>query len=215
MAGLHASDADAEVESLVAIRDPPAHQHRRSAELEAVIEDGHATVRAYVALGSNLGDRAQHIRDACTQMAALPTVSGMQCSALYETAPMGPQDQPDYLNAVCAFDYTGTARGLMMQLQQLERTHGRTEPGRRWGARPLDLDILLFGEQCIDEPDLRVPHIGLAQRSFVLWPLAELMPELHIPGKGPVRSLQEHCPRFGIHEYRAVRSCGGCNRLCE
>ena len=158
--------------------------------------------RVYVALGSNLDGREEHLRRAVQDIARLDGVSGLVCSSLYETAPMGPQDQPDYLNAVCRFDYSGTARALMGQLQAVEREHGRQAGGRRWGERPLDLDIALFGEQIISEPDLIVPHAGLAERSFVLWPLAELDEALVVPGKAgeavAIRELQKHCQRFGI-----------------
>lgn len=160
--------------------------------------------RVHVALGSNLEDREGHLGRALGDMAALDGVSGLVCSSLYETEPMGPQDQPDYLNAVCRFDYRGTARVLMGQLQAIERAHGRQSDGRRWGERPLDLDIVLFGEQLINEPDLIVPHAGLAERSFVLWPLAELDADLTMPGRGgkaaTVSELQRHCQRFGIRK---------------
>jgi 2-amino-4-hydroxy-6-hydroxymethyldihydropteridine diphosphokinase len=89
----------------------------------------------------------------------------------------------------------------MMQLQELERQHGRQGGGQRWGARPLDLDILLFGDATIDEPDLTIPHIGLSQRSFVLWPLMELAPELVVPGLGSIRALQQGCQKFGIRRH--------------
>ncbi len=159
-------------------------------------------MQVHVALGSNLGDRESHLRRALGDIADLEGVSMLVCSSLYETAPMGPQDQPDYINAVCRFDYRGTARALMGRLQSIEREHGRLANGRRWGERPLDLDIILFGEQIIDEPDLSVPHPGLSERSFVLWPLAELDENLTVPGgRGQGKSvvqLQQQCPRLGI-----------------
>lgn len=163
---------------------------------------GQSRERVYVALGSNLGDRAQQLISALHAIADLEAVSHLVCSSLYETEPMGPQDQPDYLNAVCVFDYGDSARELLGQLQVIEHVHGRQSGGRRWGERPLDLDIVLFGEHLISEPDLIVPHKGLAERSFVLWPLAELEPSLAIPGEGaaagPVVQLQKHCQQFGI-----------------
>ncbi len=158
-------------------------------------------VKVYVALGSNLGQREEHIRSALDDMAALPEVSSLQGSSLYETEPMGPQDQPDYINAACGFDYCGSARLLMEQLQGIEKQHGRQEGGQRWGARPLDLDILLFGDQRIEEPDLTIPHIGLAERSFVLWPLMELNPALMVPRMGSIQDLQRQCQQFGIKRY--------------
>lgn len=162
----------------------------------------HSPARVHVALGSNLGDRGAHLRRALQDIACLEGVSALTCSSLYETAPMGPQDQPDYLNAVCRFGYTGTARELMRRLQAIEREHGRQAGGRRWGERPLDLDIVLFGEQLISEPDLIVPHVGLAERSFVLWPLAELDETLLVPDQQGrslnITQLQQNCPRLGI-----------------
>ncbi len=155
-----------------------------------------------MALGSNLGDREGHLRRALQDIANLPEVSELVCSSLYETAPMGPQDQPDYLNAVCRFDHTGTVRGLMGRLQAIEQEHGRQTGGRRWGERPLDLDILLSGAQLISEPDLVVPHPGLVDRSFVLWPLAELDENLVVPGElgqgRTIRQWQQQCQRLGI-----------------
>lgn len=154
--------------------------------------------QVYVALGSNLGERARHIEQAAEQILTLQESANLQLSSLYETDPMGPQDQPDYLNAVCAFDWTGTARILLGKLQEIERTHGRVKTTQRWSARPLDLDILLFDQAQLNESDLRIPHIGIAQRSFVLWPLAELAPDLHIPDLGSVQSLMSDCQTFGI-----------------
>lgn len=159
-------------------------------------------LRVFVALGSNLGEREQHISHACREISALPDVSELRCSSVFETDPMGPQDQPDYLNAVCQFDYRGSARTLLSQLQTIEKAHGRVKSTRRWTARPLDLDILLFGDQQIDEPDLQIPHIGIAERSFVIWPLLELQPDLSIPGLGAVVELKEQCQEFGIQKYK-------------
>lgn len=165
-------------------------------------------VRVFVALGSNLGDRREHIEAACVDIASLEGIDGLVCSSIYETEPMGPQDQPDYLNAVCAFDYIGTAHALLSQLQEIERQHGRVHGGMRWGARPLDLDIVLFGDEVIDEPDLKVPHIGLAERSFVLWPLVEIAPGTIVPGLGSVDVLRLHCQQFGIRRHDAGRTSG-------
>ena len=155
-----------------------------------------------MALGSNLGEREQHIRDACAEISALNGVGELRCSSLFETDPMGPQNQPDYLNAVCQFYYSGSAHKLLNELQVIEKAHGRVKTTRRWTARPLDLDILLFGDQQINEPELRIPHIGIAERSFVIWPLLELQPDLSIPGLGAVRELKKQCQEFGIQKYK-------------
>lgn len=152
-------------------------------------------------MGSNLGQREEHIRLAFDEIAALPGVSSLQGSSVYETNPMGPPDQPNYLNAACGFDYRGAARLLLEELQGIERQHGRQAGGLRWGARPLDLDILLYGDQRIEAPELTIPHIGLAERAFVLWPLMELDPALRVPGLGAIADLQYQCQQFGIKRH--------------
>lgn len=157
--------------------------------------------RAYVAIGSNLGDREAHIRQACTDIETLAICSNLLCSSVYETDPMGPQNQPDYLNAVCQFDCESSAEQLLVQLQAIEQVHGRARTKERWTARSLDLDILVFGDQQIDSLNLTVPHVGIAERSFVLWPLAELNAAMDIPGHGPIQRLLAHCERFGIRKF--------------
>lgn len=157
--------------------------------------------RVFVALGSNLGDRQQHIADACQDIEALEGCDNLQSSSLYQTAPMGPQDQPDYLNAVCCFYYTGTPQQLLAQLQSIEQRHGRVRTTERWTARPLDLDMLLYGNRQINEPLLTVPHVGIPDRSFVVWPLMELDEHLVIPGMGSVVELSKGCQKFGIKRY--------------
>jgi len=160
-----------------------------------------AATRVFVALGSNLGDRQQHLESAVTEIGKLNTVARLSVSSTYETDPMGPQNQPDYLNAVCVFDYTGTPRVLLTQLQAIESSHGRVKSTERWIARPLDLDILLFGDEQVKEPDLQIPHSGIADRSFVLWPLRELDSALEIPGLGLVGDLCQNCEQFGIRRF--------------
>lgn len=155
----------------------------------------------FVALGSNLGDRENHIRRGLVELAELADSTHFMASSIYETDPMGPQNQPDYLNAVCRFDYAGTPFSLLTELQAIERAHGRARVSERWTARALDLDILLFGNRVVAEAELQIPHVGIAHRSFVLWPLAEIAPELHIPGVGKVSDLSGSCPRFGIKLY--------------
>jgi len=152
----------------------------------------------YVALGSNLGDRASHINLAAQQIEALAECSNLVCSSLYETAPMGPQQQPDYLNAVCRFECTLDPHELLAALKTLEQQHGRVQTTERWTARPLDLDIILFGQLSIQSDALTIPHVGVAHRSFVLWPLAELDDSLIIPGVGAVKELMQTCEQYGI-----------------
>ncbi|MFK7857569.1 MAG: 2-amino-4-hydroxy-6-hydroxymethyldihydropteridine diphosphokinase [Granulosicoccus sp.] len=161
--------------------------------------------KVFVALGSNLGDREAHLLQGVQDIEQIVDCSGTVSSSIYETNPMGPQDQPDYLNSVCSFQCDLEPMKLLAELKQIERQHGRTQSTQRWTARPLDLDILLFGDRQIDTQSLTIPHIGIAQRSFVLWPLAELDETLQVPGLGSVSELMERCQRFGIKSYRSVR----------
>ena len=138
---------------------------------------------AFVALGSNLGDRRAHI---CRALELLDAAAGIELdgvSTIIETAPVGPGDQGAYLNGVCRIMTSLSARNLLEQLLSIERMCGRRrDPSTRWGPRTLDLDLLIYGETTIDEPGLTVPHPRLADRMFVLRPLAELVPDLVIPG---------------------------------
>jgi len=111
---------------------------------------------------------------------------------------MGPQDQPDYLNAVVGLQTELSAFDLLNELQRIENQHGRLRDGERWGPRTLDLDLLLYAEEVIDTPELSVPHPGIAERSFVLLPLSELAPDLVVPNKGAVSNLLDQCRQFDI-----------------
>ena len=134
--------------------------------------------RAYVGLGSNLGDRAAHLQFAVRGLAARAGAV-VAVSPVYETEPVGGPPQPDYLNAVVALDTELDARGLLGVAKALEREAGRDlDDAPRWSARPLDIDILLVGDVRVSEPDLVVPHPRIHQRAFVLAPLADLAPDL-------------------------------------
>jgi 2-amino-4-hydroxy-6-hydroxymethyldihydropteridine diphosphokinase len=135
---------------------------------------------AYVGLGSNLGDREELIRRA----AAL--IGATRLSSIVETEPWGYEDQPRFLNAVAQIETPLGARDLLDRLLEVERDLGRERVGPRWGPRTVDLDLLLYGDEEIDEPGLVVPHPRLAERLFVLEPLAELVPAQRIPGVGTV-----------------------------
>ncbi|MDZ7902145.1 MAG: 2-amino-4-hydroxy-6-hydroxymethyldihydropteridine diphosphokinase [Rheinheimera sp.] len=111
---------------------------------------------------------------------------------------MGPQDQPDYVNAVAALHTKLSAEQLLDQLQQIELSHGRVRKAERWGPRTLDLDILLFGDMVIETPRLTVPHYGMAVREFVLYPLAEIAPDLQIPKLGSLAALLAQVPINGL-----------------
>lgn len=154
--------------------------------------------QAFVGLGCNLGDRLAKLSSALKALRAHPSINAVVCSSVYETVPMGPQDQPDYLNAVVSMQTELTACELLSELQRIEYEHGRVRDGQRWGPRTLDLDLLLYANDIIETPDLSVPHPGIAERSFVLLPLAELAPDCIIPDKGTVSALLDQCPQYGI-----------------
>lgn len=157
-----------------------------------------APERVHVALGSNLGDRAAALGKACDALRALSSDGRLRCSPLYESAPMGPSDQPDYLNAVCAFTTSLAPQALLAALQRIENAAGRVRPAVRWSARTLDLDLLLYGARRIDTPDLTVPHPGIAERTFVLMPLHDLDASLDVPGQGAVSTLLAALDTDGI-----------------
>jgi 2-amino-4-hydroxy-6-hydroxymethyldihydropteridine diphosphokinase len=135
---------------------------------------------AYVGLGSNLGDREQLIRDA----AAL--IGATRLSTIIETDPWGYEEQPRFLNAVAEVETDLEPLAFLAHLLDIERRLGRERIGPQWGPRTIDLDLLLFGDRVLDEPGLVVPHPRLRERRFVLEPLAELAPDLEIPGNGTV-----------------------------
>ncbi len=155
--------------------------------------------KAYIGLGSNLAEPIEQVKSARISIASIDGVKELAFSSLYQSAPMGPPDQPDYVNAVVAIETTLAPLPLLRALQAIEHAQGRVRKGERWGARTLDLDILLYNQQQISVPDLVVPHVGIAERSFVLYPLAELDPHLVIPGKGALTDLLARCPMNGLH----------------
>jgi 2-amino-4-hydroxy-6-hydroxymethyldihydropteridine diphosphokinase len=139
--------------------------------------------RAYVGLGANLGDREAAIRRAAELIGA------RRLSTIRETEPWGYEQQPRFLNAAAELETRVGPRALLDRLLEVERTLGRTREGPRFGPRTIDLDLLLYGTERIDEPGLTVPHPRLHERVFVLEPLAELDPELVVPGRGLVSDL--------------------------
>jgi len=139
------------------------------------------TTLAYVGLGANLGDREASIRQAAARIGAT------RLSPVIETEPWGYADQPRFLNAVAEVDTELSPRALLDLLLDVERELGRERTGPRYGPRTIDLDLLLYGDEQIDEPGLQVPHPRLHERAFVLEPLAALVPERKIPGNGTVQ----------------------------
>lgn len=138
---------------------------------------------AYLALGSNLGDRDAMLRDALVSIEALPGTEVVVASPIYETPPMGPQDQGAYLNMAAKLTTAIDALALLRALQAIEVSMGRApmQERRRWGPREIDIDLLMYGDEVIDEPGLIVPHPGMHLRWFVLKPLSDIAPELTHP----------------------------------
>lgn len=155
-------------------------------------------VRAYVGLGSNLNNPVAQIRSALAALDMIPATCCVAHSSLYCSKPMGAIAQPDYVNAVAALDTHLSAHELLQELHLLEAQHGRVRGEERWGPRTLDLDLLLYGNQNHSCDKLTVPHPGLPQRDFVLYPLHEIAPELDIPGAGSLGRLMERCASFGL-----------------
>jgi len=145
--------------------------------------------RAYVGLGANLGPREQTLRRAIELLSAEDGVNVVAVSRLRETEPVGVLDQPRFLNGAAALETTLAPRELLDVLLRIEQELGRTRDGMRWGPRTVDLDLLVYADELVDEPGLRVPHPRLRERRFALEPLAELDPELVIPELGPVSEL--------------------------
>ncbi|HEX2434657.1 MAG TPA: 2-amino-4-hydroxy-6-hydroxymethyldihydropteridine diphosphokinase [Gaiellaceae bacterium] len=144
---------------------------------------------AYIGLGSNLGDRGATIHRALELLGADDDIEITAVSSLVETDPVGYEDQPRFLNGAAALRTELSARDLLERMFAVERELGRTRTGPRFGPRTIDLDLLLYGQESIDEPGLRIPHPRLAERRFVLEPLAELDKDLRVPGRGSVRAL--------------------------
>jgi len=154
-------------------------------------------VLAYIGLGSNLDNPESQLKTAIEALAGLPQSRLQACSSLYLSVPMGPQDQPDYVNAVVQLSTGLEAEALLNKLQGIEREQGRVR-SQHWGPRTLDLDILLYGQGVVATERLKIPHPGIAERSFVLYPLAEINGQLEIPGLGGVQSLLAQCPDAGL-----------------
>ena len=152
--------------------------------------------RAYVGLGSNLGDREETLRSAVAALGAAGGVEVVAVSSLRDTEPVGLRDQPRFLNGVAALETALGARELLRLLLAVEARFGRDRASvPAGGPRTLDLDLLLYGDLVLDEKDLQIPHPRLHERAFVLEPLAEVAPGLHVPGKGIVEAIlaRLHC----------------------
>jgi len=140
----------------------------------------------YIGIGSNLGSPEDQVRQAVASLGDLPQSILVSVSGLYRAAPMGPSDQPDFVNAVAALLTQTNPHDLLQQLQEIERKQGRERNGERWGPRTLDLDLLAYAGEIINEDDLIVPHPGIAERNFVLLPWQEIAPNYRVPGNADV-----------------------------
>jgi len=145
----------------------------------------------FIGLGSNLSNPVQQVVNAIQDISALEQCSLELASSLYETPPMGPQDQPDYINAVVKISTSFKPYQLLDALQRIENQHGRSRDTGRWGARTLDLDILLYDDIVSHDPRLTLPHPGLASRAFVLYPLFEIDRQLKLPNLATLQQLIE------------------------
>ncbi len=147
------------------------------------------SARVYVGLGSNLDGPVRQISEACKKLAKIQDTRLFACSPLYRNPPLGPAGQSDFVNAVAALDTMLAPHRFLVELQAIEMQHGRERNGVRWGARTLDLDLLLYGNEVIKDERLTLPHPGIAGRSFVAYPLHKIAPGLEVPGNGWLADL--------------------------
>lgn len=144
---------------------------------------------AYIALGANLGDPLKQAHDAIEAIKQLPQTQILQISPFYRSKPLGPQNQPDYLNAVIKLTTLLSPTTLLSVLQRIEKQLGRVRKANRWGPRTLDLDILLYDKLIINSENLIIPHYDMQHREFVLYPLFDIAPELILPDRTPLAEL--------------------------
>lgn len=144
---------------------------------------------AYIGLGSNLNGPARQLESTFERLDAIRDTRLINKSSLYRSAPFGGIEQPDFVNAVAALLTRLSAAELLKELQRIETERGRERGDVRWGPRVLDLDLLVFSTEKIDEPDLIIPHPGIGERNFVLLPLGEIAPDLIVPGLGRVSNI--------------------------
>jgi len=161
-----------------------------SPERECMAADTALWVPAYVGLGSNLDDPPDQLRRALAELGRLPHTRLVAHSGFFRNPPLGPVPQPPFVNAAAALVTQLTARALLAALKGIEDAHGRVrDANTRWGPRALDLDLLMFGQSRCAEDGLTLPHPGIAERNFVLFPLQEIAPALTIPGHGRIGEL--------------------------
>ncbi|OBT17286.1 2-amino-4-hydroxy-6-hydroxymethyldihydropteridine diphosphokinase [Vibrio sp. UCD-FRSSP16_10] len=155
-------------------------------------------ITAYIAVGSNLGDPVAQAKLAIRSLQELPNSRVIQASSLYSSTPMGPQNQPDYINAVVKIETTLQPLELLDNTQKIENEQGRVRKEERWGPRTLDLDLILYGNEIINLPRLVVPHYGMKVREFVLYPLLEIEPNLILPDGTTLQDLITSVDQNGL-----------------
>ncbi|MAD91944.1 MAG: 2-amino-4-hydroxy-6-hydroxymethyldihydropteridine diphosphokinase [Gammaproteobacteria bacterium] len=155
---------------------------------------------AYIGIGSNLENPILQVKTSFTLLAQIPKTVLISQSSLYLSKPFGIEDQPDFINAAASVITQLTAFDLLKQLQKIENECGRKRSAIQWGPRTLDLDLLIYSDQILDEMNLIVPHPGISERNFVLLPLGELAPELYVPKLGRIRNLISNISKTGISQ---------------
>jgi len=153
---------------------------------------------AYIGVGSNLEDPRKQVLTACARLAEVPRTRVMLTSRLYVSRPLGPVPQPDFVNAVAGVLTQLAPVALLAQLRALESAMGRSAERVRWGPRIIDLDLLALGSERRSDPNLTLPHPGIVERNFVLYPLAEIAPDLELPGMGRVTDLKGRVTSDGL-----------------
>ncbi len=157
-------------------------------------------VTVFIGIGANLNNPKAQVNSALIALSKLKKSCSLAQSSLYRTPPMGPQDQADFVNAVAKLETSLLPIELLNELQTIENSHGRIRKEERWGPRTLDLDLLLYGNQVIEEERLTVPHYGIKQRAFVLVPLAEIEPQLTLPDNSQIAELMKQTSNQGIQQ---------------
>ncbi len=155
-------------------------------------------IRAYIGIGSNLDNPVAQVLEAVEEMEMIPDTILVARSSLYRGRPMGPEEQPDYVNAVVSLDTLLSADELHRALVSIEDLQGRSRDGEKWGPRIIDLDLLLYGNNTIETATLTVPHPGMHERDFVIVPLEEIAGNVKIPGRGFLYSLINKCESHSL-----------------
>lgn len=157
---------------------------------------------SFIGIGSNQSEPVKQAQQAIKALQTLPNTQLINCSSLYSSCPMGPQDQPDYINAVAQIDTQLSALALLDNLQAIELSQGRVRKDNRWGPRTLDLDIILYDNQEINNTRLTIPHYGMKVREFVLYPLQEIAAQLTLPDGTLLSQLILKCDRNGLQKIK-------------